>query len=207
MRPTILLLLASAAASAQSPLLLQRPTLSRTSIVFVYAGDLWSVPRDGGDARRLTASPGSESYPVFSPDGTQVAFTGEYDGNVDVFTIPAEGGVPRRLTWHPAPDIVLSWTPDGRRVLFTSPRESYSRFSELFTVGLEGGLETKLPLPMGYEGSYSADGARLAYVPLGRAFTAWKRYRGGRTTPIWLATLSNSRIEKIPRENSNDHCP
>ena len=85
-------------------------------IVFAYAGDLWSVPRDGGNAVRLTNGAGDETDPAFSPDGTQIAFTGEYDGNVDVFVVPAAGGVPKRLTWHPAPDRVLGWTPDGKQV-------------------------------------------------------------------------------------------
>src|SRR2546423_6581168 len=79
-------------------LLLQKPTLSRTEIVFSYAGDLWSVPREGGEAKRLTTGPGAETDPVFSPDGSQIAFTGEYDGNVDVFVIQASGGIPKRLT-------------------------------------------------------------------------------------------------------------
>src|SRR5579872_2399150 len=92
------------AAAADEPLLLQKPTVSKTHIVFVYAGDLWSVPRAGGDAIRITSAPGTETDPHFSPDGATIAFTGEYDGNVDVFTVPASGGVPKRLTWHPAPD-------------------------------------------------------------------------------------------------------
>jgi tricorn protease len=201
-------LLAGAVCAGQtSSLLLQKPALSRTQIVFVYADDLWSVAREGGEAKRLTTAAGVETNPVFSPDGAQIAFTGEYDGNVDVFVIPATGGTPKRLTWHPAPDTVLGWTPDGKRILFSSPRTSYSRFAELFTVGLEGGLEEKVPLPMGYEASFSPDGAQLAYVPLPRAFTVWKRYRGGRATPIWLATLASGRIEKIPRDNSNDFNP
>jgi tricorn protease len=187
--------------------LFQNPTINETHIVFVFGGDLWSVPRAGGEATRLTSSPGIENYPIFSPDGTQIAFTGEYDGNVDVFVMPAAGGVPRRLTWHPAADVALGWTPDGKRVLFTSGRTAYSRFNELFTVGLEDGLEEKLPLPMGNEASFGSDGRRLAYVPIGRAFYAWKRYRGGRTTPIWIADLADSHIEKVPRENSNDFNP
>src|SRR5215468_7029850 len=159
-------------AEANSLALLQKPTVSSTQIVFVYAGDLWSVPREGGDAKRLTTGAGIETNPMFSPDGAQIAFTGEYDGNVDLFVMPAAGGVPKRLTWHPAPDVMLGWTPDSKRIIFASSRTSYSFFSKLFSVGLEGGLEQELPLPMGYEASYSPDGKRLAYVPIGRAFSA-----------------------------------
>src|SRR5262244_195574 len=96
----VLTLTGVGAFAAEPPLLLRNPTLSRTSIVFSYAGDLWSVAREGGEARRLTAGPGIERLPQFSPDGSQIAFTGEYDGNLDVFVVPAEGGVPRRLTSH-----------------------------------------------------------------------------------------------------------
>ena len=113
------------AAEDNSPLLLQKPALSRTQIVFVYAGDLWSVPRDGGEAIRLTVGAGVETNPVFSPDGTQIAFTGEYDGDVDVFVMPASGGVPKRLTFHPGEDEAVGWTPDGKQVLFRSARNSY----------------------------------------------------------------------------------
>lgn len=206
----LLIVLASApakTADSDGPFLLQKPALSQTRIVLVFAGDLWTVPREGGEAERLTSSPGFETNPLFSPDGSEIAFTGEYDGNVDVFVIPAAGGVPRRLTWHPAADTALGWTPDGKRVLFTSGRNAYSRFSELYTVGLDGGLEEKLPLPMGFEAAFSPDGKRIAYVPLSRAFTAWKRYRGGRATPVWIANLADSVIEKVPRENSNDFNP
>jgi tricorn protease len=194
--------------SAQTaPVLAQQPTLSATDVVFVFAGDLWSVPRTGGAARRLTTGSGVESNPSFSPDGAWIAFTAQYDGNTDVFVVPAQGGVPRRLTWHPDPDTALGWTRDGKRVLFSSTRGSYSRFRELFLVGLDGGLEEKLPLPMGAEGAFSPAGDQLAYVPLTRAFTAWKRYRGGQATPIWIATLSTSHVEKVPRETSNDYSP
>jgi tricorn protease-like protein len=94
---------AAVTAAADEPLLLQKPTLSKTHIVFAYAGDLWIVPRDGGEAGRLTSGTGTETDPAFSPDGKSVAFTGEYDGNVDVFVVPSTGGVPKRLTWHQPP--------------------------------------------------------------------------------------------------------
>jgi tricorn protease len=195
-------------AQSDPPLLLQKPTINRTHIVFSYAGDLWSVSREGGDAIRLTAGPGVETDPHFSPDGKQIAFTGEYDGNVDVYLMPASGGVPRRLTYHPAQDTVAGWTPDGKQILFRSTRNSYARFSRLFTIPVDGaGLPAELPLPMAEEGSYSPDGTHLAYLPLARAFLTWKRYRGGRTTPIWIANLADSGIEKLPRQNSNDFAP
>ena len=199
--------LAAIAAAADEPLLLQKPTLSKTHIVFVYAGDLWSVPREGGDAIRLTSGAGTETDPAFSPDGARIAFTGEYDGNVDVFVVPAAGGVPKRLTWHPAADRVLGWTPDGKRIIFSSSRTSYSRFDEMFTVPAEGGVEEKLPLPSGYQASMSADGQSIAYEPTGKAFVMWKKYRGGQTARIWLARLSDSSITKVPRTNSNDFSP
>ena len=198
---------AAAAGQTAGPVLAQQPALSATQVVFVFAGDLWTVPRTGGEARRLTAGPGVESNPWFSPDGSSIAFTGQYDGNTDVFVVPAQGGVPKRLTWHPDADIALGWTRDGKRVLFSSTRSSHSRFRELFLADPNGGLEEKLPLPMGFEAAFSPSGDRLAYVPLSRAFTAWKRYRGGQATPIWIASLSNSHVEKVPRETSNDYCP
>lgn len=207
MRLFALALLLVQAALAQTPTLFRTPALNRTQIVFEAGGDLWSVPRAGGAAVRLTAGPGVESRPVFSPDGAHIAFTGEYDGNVDVFVMPAAGGVPRRLTWHPAPDTALAWTPDGKSVLFTSPRSAYSRFAELFTVPVEGGPAGRVPLPTGYEAAYSPDGKQLAYVPLRRAFQAWKRYRGGLATVVWIATLENSKVEKVPRTDSNDYEP
>ncbi len=214
MRRLLLLLITVVAAcivtglDAQTPpLLAQQPALGATQIVFVFGGDLWSVPRQGGDARRLTVGVGLESDPVFSPDGRWIAFTGQYDGNTDVFVMAAEGGVPRRLTWHPAPDRTLGWSRDGSRILFSSPRDSYSTFAQLFLVRVDGGFEERLPLPTGYEGGFSSDGGRLAYVPLPRAFDVWKRYRGGRATPIWIADLSTSRVEKLPRTDSNDFAP
>ena len=202
-----MLLCAFISAAAQTPTLFQNPTVSQTQIVFVYAGDLWSVGRDGGDARRLTTGTGLETDPRFSPDGRWIAFTGEYDGNVDVYVMPAEGGIPRRLTYHPGSDTVVGWTPDGGRVVFASSRNSYAGFARLFTTGLDGGLESDVPLPMALRGSFSPDGSRIAYQPLSQWQPDWKRYRGGQTSPIWIAQLSDSTIEKLPRDNSNDTHP
>ena len=191
-----------------SPTLFRNPSISRTHVVFEYANDLWMVPRSGGVAVPLTNGPGSETNPIFSPDGTKIAFTGQYDGSVDVFTIPATGGVPQRLTHHPGNDVAVAWTPDSQRVVFASARFSNApSYPQLFTISVDGGPESLIPLPVGFEAAYAPDGKQLAYVPLSRAFTAWKRYRGGRTTPIWIADLDTSKVVKVPRDNSNDYCP
>src|SRR3984957_18559896 len=135
---------AAFSSAADEPLLVHSPTLSKTQIVFVYGGYLWSVPREGGTARQLTTG-GHETNPIFSPDGKWIAFTGEYDGNADVYVMPASGGEPKRLTWHPAVDVAVGWTPDGKRILFRSGRESYADFDRLYTVPIEGGARGVLP--------------------------------------------------------------
>jgi len=191
-----------------SPSLFRNPSISKTQVVFEYANDLWIAPRTGGAAARLTTGPGSETSPIFSPDGTRIAFTGQYDGSVDVFVVAANGGVPKRLTWHPGNDNAVGWTPDSQRIVFASSRQSDTpRYAQLFTIATDGGPETLIPLPTGFEAAYSPDAKRLAYVPIDHAFTVWKRYRGGKTTPIWIADLATSKIERVPRDNSNDFCP
>ncbi len=193
---------------AQDSTLFQQPTVNGTHIVFVYAGDLWIVPREGGDAQRLTTGVGEETDPYFSPDGSMVAFSGAYDGNRDVFVVPALGGVPKRLTYHPGADTAVGWTKDGTRVLFSSSRESYVNiFLRLYTVDLSGGFPTPVPLPMAERGSYSPDGLSLAYEPLAQWQPDWKRYRGGQQDVIWIARLSDSAVEKLPREHSIDRNP
>jgi tricorn protease len=207
--PTLICLLVGAVAgfAQEKPLLLQKPALSKTRIAFAFAGDLWIAPREGGEATRLTTGVGFETNPIFSPDGTMIAFTGQYDGNTDIFVVPASGGTPRRLTYHPAADTAVAWTPDGKNILLRSSRASYSRFQRFFTIPVEGGFETEVPLPMADDGAYSPDGSRLAYTPIAPAFAQWKNYRGGRLTKIWVANLSDSAVTEIPRQNSNDFNP
>jgi len=187
--------------------LLHQPDISKDNIVFAYAADLWTVSVVGGTAKRLTSHIGTESSPKFSPDGKWIAFSGEYDGNRDVFIIPTEGGVPTRLTFHSGSDNVQDWTPDGKNVLFSSSRFNPNRRSQLFTISIKGGFPEHLPIPTAYLASYAADGNHIAYTPISNAFGTWKRYRGGRTTPVWLINLKDWTHVEIPHENASDSFP
>src|SRR5215470_7319722 len=197
---------ACVATAQETPLLATWPTVNQTSVVFSYGGYLWTVPRGGREARQLTTG-GHEGRPYFSPDGKWIAFTGQYDGNIDAYVMPADGGEPRRLTWHPASDVVVGWTPDGKEVLFQSPREAYADFARIYAVPLTGGVPEALPMWRAETGSYSPDASHFAYVPNLKWQQAWKRYRGGQTTPIYIVRLKDLQLEKIPRDNSNDDAP
>jgi tricorn protease len=202
-----LALLTCCSASAADRLLLRHPAMSKTQIVFEYGGELWSVPRGGGQAHVLASGMDLLADPIFSPDGSLIAFTGTYDKNTDVYVIPAGGGQPRRLTYHPDPDVAVGWTPDSKSVLFFSHRYSYSDPDQLFTVPVVGGFPTQLPLPSGEMGSYSGDGSRIAYVPGFQWEPYWKGYKGGQHVEIWIARLSDSSTVRIPNLDANESDP
>lgn len=194
--------------TADETRLLRHPTVNETHIAFVYAGDIWLVDRNGGEARQLTTSRGLEMMPRFSPDGERIAFTGQYDGNTDVFVMPAHGGEPKRLTYHPGSDNVVGWSNDGTYILFSSGRVSAPvPYNRLWIIGIEGGYPEALPLPMAHRGDYSPDGARMAYIPFSERNTVWRHYRGGTTTPVWLVDMESLEVEMVPRDNSNDNYP
>jgi tricorn protease len=200
--------IAARAQSSEKPLLLRQPTLSSTDIAFAYGDDIWRVSREGGEAVRLTAGPGIKSGPHFSPDGKWIAFTGEYDGKVNVYVVSVNAGSPRRVTYHAGPDAAVGWTPDGKNILFVTSRDSFANNTRaLFTVPAEGGFPTKVPLPIGWEGSYSADGKYLAYRPTPFPWGNWSHYRGGTSPRIWVANLADSSVVALPHENWNDFNP
>jgi tricorn protease len=190
--------------------MMQQPAASARFITFVYDNDLWRANIDGSNPVRITTDEGVESTPFFSPDGKMIAFSAEYDGNTDVFLIPVEGGIPIRLTWHPSADIVRGFTPDGKSVLFASGREDYSgRYSQLYTVTVSGGFPQKLAIPNAYQGVFSPDGKSLAYCPISPAYRQWKNYRGGTVSTIWLFSLSDNTVVRVPQPEGkcNDSDP
>ena len=194
------------------------PTVSATTIVFTAAGDLWSVARAGGRARRLTDQPGLERFARFSPDGRRIAFTGQSAGDDDVYVVPAEGGAPTRLTWHPdiapgAPrlgpdDMVVGWTPDGREVVFRSRRDSFAPvFSRLFAVGLDGSLPRPLAALDAGLADVAPDGRRLAVTRPFLEARTWKRYAGGLQPDLWLVDLQGNDTRRLTDHPGFDSAP
>lgn len=203
-------------ASAQGTRLLRHPAVSRDLVAFEYAADLWVVSRSGGTARRLTATPGVESDPHFSPDGAHIAYTATVAGNTDVYVMPTAGGEPTRLTYYPGVDRVRGWTPDGRRVVFASARASapLQSYMRLWSIAREGGFPEPLPMPRAFNGTFSPDGKRVAYEEISRTFipawyeaSEWRHYRGGRTQPIRVMNLADYAVERLPWSRSNDSDP
>lgn len=203
-----ILLFCSQTLVAQTTRLLREPDVSANKIVFAYAGDIWLADINGGHAIRLTSFKGVESDPNFSPDGSMVAFTGEYAGNTDVFVVSVEGGAPRRLTWHPLADLARGWTNDGKSVIFASGRTSAPRaYTKFWTINLEKAYPKPLPIPRVYNGNFSPDGNHFAYQPIKLNDKEWRNYRGGQTNPIWVMDMSDFTINKLPWEGSKDLNP
>lgn len=207
---TVFGLLTTNSLQAQT-LLLRSPDISQEHITFVYGGDIWVADREGQHPRRLTVNPGVEQNPIFSPDGSTIAFTGNYDGNTDVYTTSIHGGNPKRVTYHPAPDVVRGWL-NNEEVYFTTLREyQYSLGARLYTSGINGKVSSPLLMPEAYQGTPSPDGRYWAYLkntdPTERERVAFKRYRGGGMPSIWIFDTETHEITPIPGDNSNDVKP
>lgn len=204
--------LASASALAQPTLLLHHPALSAEHLAFVYAGDLWLADADGRDPRRLTSHPGDESEPYFSPDGRQLAFTANWDGNPDVYVVDIAGGQLRRLTWHPGADIAVGWSADGKDVAFVSSRETnQGRSGQLYHVAADGGAPRKQMLARVYRGAWDASGQRFAYIAFAAGYNGlfggsagWRGYRGGTTPSIQILDRGRQTVTKVPGERVTD---
>ena len=208
------------ALQADEARLLRFPALHGNQVVFTYAGDLYTVPVQGGVARRLTSDPkGFEMFARFSPDGKTLAFTGQYDGNTEVYVMPSEGGEPRRLT-HTATlerddvsdrmgpnNIVMAWK-DNDTVVYRSRRNHWNPFKgELTLARLSGGVPQALPVPRGGWCSFSPDGQQMAYNRIFREFRTWKRYRGGQADEIWLHHFGTGETTRLTSDPAQDIFP
>jgi tricorn protease len=206
------------AAQAAAAKLLRFPNVWHDRIVFSYAGDLWTVGTAGGAAVRLTSNPGLELFGKFSPDGRTIAFTGQYGGDEQVYVIPADGGVPKQLTFYPAPgpladrwgydNQVYGWTPDGTAILFRSARDGFMLTdSKLYTVPMNGGAATALPMPVSGAGQFSPDGRKIVYSPLWRDFRSEKRYQGGWANDLYIFDLAHPSLLQVTNDPRTDRDP
>ncbi len=215
-----ILLIAAQAIAQQDARLLRFPTVSKDAIVFSYAGDLYSVARAGGVARKLTTDIGNEIFAKFSPDGKSLAFTGQYDGNTEVYKMPAEGGVPVRLTWSATlgrddlgdrmgpNNIVMAWKNDNSGIVYRSRKNSFNSFKgELYLVNVNGGPSTELPFSVGGFCSYSPDNSKMAMNQVFREFRTWKYYRGGMADDIWIYDFTAGTWENVTNNPAQDIFP
>ena len=216
--PFVLLLAIAQAGFADDTRLLRFPDIHEDRVVFVYAGDLYVAPSSGGDAVRLTSHEGLEQFPKFSPDGSQVAYSAEYNGTRQVYVIPSNGGTPRQLTWYN--DVgampprggsdyrVLDWTRDGQHVLVRANRLPWGvRMGRYHLVPANGGDGMPMAIPEGGGGMFSPDGTKIVYTPIDREFRTWKRYRGGRAQDVWIYDLTNNTSEQLTDNPATNHQP
>ena len=198
--------------------LMRYPDINGNQIVFVYAGDLWTVDANGGEARQLTSHKGLELFPKISPDGKWIAFSAEYSGSRQVYIMPSQGGTPKQLTYYNDvgvmpprggfDNVVLGWTPDSKRVLFRSNRTPYGdRMGNYYLVSIDGGLEEELPIPHGGFADLSPDGKKIVFTYVDREFRTWKRYKGGRASNLWIYDLEKNTSEEITDFKGTDHIP
>jgi tricorn protease len=200
--------------------LLRFPTTNGQQIVFCYAGQLYTVPKEGGIARRLTSGPGYTSFPHFSGDGKQLAFTSQYDGNTEVYVMPGDGGVPKRITTTTTVsrddvsdrmgpnNIVMTWENTKPLVVFRSRMRTFNSFiGELYTAGLDGDLPQQLPVPRGGFASFSPDDSKMVYNRVFREFRTWKHYRGGMADDVWMFDFKTGQITNLTNDPSQDICP
>ncbi len=206
----IFLLFLSYMTTAQiSAKLMRYMDVSDTQIAFVFGGDIWTVPKDGGMATQLTRSPGEESWPRFSPDGQSIAFTASYNGSQDIYVMPTSGGVPVRVTYHSLPDRMIDWHPDGNRLLFASAGTDGGRrlLNQFFLVDKNGGFPEKLPLPYGELASFSPDGNQLAYITKITENYPFKRIRSGNNSDILIYNMRTQKVENITNRLAIDGKP
>ncbi len=199
--------------------LLRFPALHGNKVAFTYAGDLYTVARTGGIARKLTADAGMEMYSRYSPDGNTLAFCAQYDGNTELYKMPADGGVPVRLTYTATlnrdevsdrmgpSNILMTWR-DNETLVYRSRMKSFNDFmGQLYLANINGGLSVQMPLPAGGNCSFSPDKKRMAYNRIMREYRTWKYYKGGMADDIWIYDFDSKKIENITNNVSQDIFP
>jgi len=225
---TLLTAIAIAVAPAISPMvaayqtqdtrLLRFPDIHKESVTFVYAGDIYIANTKTGKSTRLTDHIGFETFPKFSPDGSQIAFSAQYNGSRQVYVMNRDGSDLKQLTYYNDVGVmpprggfdyrVLDWTPDGKHIVFRANRTPYGqRVGRPYIVPAAGGLEQPLAIPETGGGMLSPDGKQYVYTPIDREFRTWKRTRGGRAQDVWVYDLENNKSKQLTTDRATDQQP
>ncbi|MBQ5705766.1 MAG: PD40 domain-containing protein, partial [Bacteroidaceae bacterium] len=215
-----MLFAALSASVAEEARLLRFPTVGGETIVFSYAGDLYSVSVNGGEAKKLTYGDSYDMFAKISPDGKTIAFTGQYDGNTEVYTMPLKGGEPKRVTFTAKVErdnvgermgpnnIVMGWSPDGKEILFRSKWYAFcGTRGVVFKVNAEGGSPVQIPMTECSWCSYSPDGKQFAFNRMFREFRTWKHYQGGQADEIWVNKVGTTEMKKLTENKNQDLFP
>ncbi|MEX2653741.1 MAG: S41 family peptidase [Acidimicrobiia bacterium] len=182
----------------------RHPTIHDDTIVFVSEDDLWAVDRSGGTARRLTANPGTQTFPRISPDGAWLAFTSCDEGQGEVFVMSVDGGGSRRLSYFGANTNVVGWTPDGGRVVAASDhRQPFVGWHHLWTVPIAGGPAEQVGLGPAVAMDHAPDGKGVVISRHGLDPARWKRYRGGRAGTLWVDRHGSGEFETLIELSGN----
>ncbi|GGA70766.1 tricorn protease [Neiella marina] len=204
--------------STDNTRLLRFADIHKDQVTFVYAGDIYIANHKTGESQRLTDHIGYEAFPKFSPDGSKIAFSAEFNGSRQVYVMNTDGSALKQLTYYndvgPMPPRggydyrVLDWTPDGKKVLFRANRLPWGeRMGRPYTVSIDGGMEQPLAVPETGGGMLTADGSKYVYTPIDREFRTWKRTRGGRAQDVWVYDLENNTSEQLTSHRATDHQP
>ena len=195
--------------TASQPFTFQtRPDIHGDQVVYTAEGDLWLGSLKSGDARRLTSNSGPETTARFSPDGSQIAFVGAYDGSPEIYVMPTTGGSPTRLTFGSVAGgtTVLGWTPDGKSILCRAYKKNGLYMSDLYLVPASGGIPQKYPVPRAEFGAIAPDG-QLAYVPASNEWMNWFEYKGGTADDIWLYNPAGKSFKQLTKWEGVDTTP
>jgi len=183
-------------------------------LIFTSEGDLWTVtlPAELHQspkliAHRLTSGAGEETRAQISADGSRIAFSAEYDGNVDVYVMPIDGGAPTRLTYHPGADAAIGFSSNQQDVIFTSARSQPLGRPELWSVPISGGMPTRFNFGECTMASFSSTGKRIVFTRWSTEDWSWKRYRGGTAPEIWIGDLAVGSFRNISNHNAGDQFP